>query len=368
MPSLLLRKYAALTATLSIPIPSSSKSVCNTLLTIINDPHLTSYPPSHAYQTRFFKRLVDELEARADYPIDEEIYEAFMDAMAGSSSEGCSNHSTSSPGLQVTPPSPSYRTHYYPLRLSSRGQENGHRSPPGCLCAREQADEEGWGRLTVFESPSLVEAGTTGLRTWRAALWMGEWLLAHSEVVKGKKVLELGSGTGFLGILVAQLQLLAGEGNGVGEVWMTDCSDAVLHRCANNVHLPCNNLEAHPGLHTTSLDWTSSLPEVEAQMQQMKPDVVIACDVVFDTSIVPDLVKALRLTLGTAGACWVAGAIRNEETTNAFIREAENQGLRVRDTDWAFGDDERVFLGGSEGGEGMGEVRLMCLTKGVKEQ
>ncbi|KZT57895.1 hypothetical protein CALCODRAFT_508470 [Calocera cornea HHB12733] len=355
MPSLLIRQYATSIPPASLALPVCSKEACDTLISIIHDAHLNTYAPARAYRTRFFKRVVDELEARADYPIHECIYETFLSAL--SSPEDCA-----APWLQVTAPSPAYKTHFYPL-YDLLSLTDGH-SPPArqSLCSEAQP----WGRLTVFESPALVEAGTTGLRTWRSALWMAEWLLDNADVVRRETVLELGSGTGFLGILIAQIQLrsVTPSGSRAGEVWMTDNSEAAMERCAANVHLPCNNLQAHGGIHLLPLDWTCPADELQATMALIKPDVVLACDVIFDASLAPDLVRVIGLALATAKECWLACAVRNEETTAVFIGEAEGAGLDIKSVDWGFeNENERVFLGGNEGGEGIGEVRLMRLTK-----
>lgn len=61
--------------------------------------------------------------------------------------------------------------------------------------------------LKLLENRSVISgAGTTGLRTWEAALHLSSYLLSSPELiesVKGKKVLELGAGTGLLSILCA---------------------------------------------------------------------------------------------------------------------------------------------------------------------
>ena len=62
--------------------------------------------------------------------------------------------------------------------------------------------------LTIQENHAVISgAGTTGLRTWEAALHLGSYLLSSEEaasLVSGKAVLELGAGTGFLSVLCAQ--------------------------------------------------------------------------------------------------------------------------------------------------------------------
>jgi hypothetical protein len=61
--------------------------------------------------------------------------------------------------------------------------------------------------------------------------------------VNTANVLELGSGTGFIGILVASLQLHAAMppfDRQMPSVYLTDVNSTVLVRCQNNVRLPCS--------------------------------------------------------------------------------------------------------------------------------
>lgn len=60
------------------------------------------------------------------------------------------------------------------------------------------------------------------------------------DLVADKQVLELGSGTGFLGIVIASLQRLYGSGEEAYGCVLTDVNDQVLSRCAHNIKLPCS--------------------------------------------------------------------------------------------------------------------------------
>ena len=64
------------------------------------------------------------------------------------------------------------------------------------------------------------------------------------ELVTSKRVLELGSGVGFLAIIVASLQLLqvpsAKIASSGSSLWITDINDDVLARCCDNINLPCS--------------------------------------------------------------------------------------------------------------------------------
>lgn len=63
-------------------------------------------------------------------------------------------------------------------------------------------------QITTFESRGLIYgSGSTGFRTWEAALHLGTYLSSVSSdgssvvSVRGKRVVELGAGTGFLSLL-----------------------------------------------------------------------------------------------------------------------------------------------------------------------
>lgn len=80
-------------------------------------------------------------------------------------------------------------------------------------------------------------------------------------------VLELGSGTGFIGILVASLQLHAATpfDRKVPSVCLTDVNSTVLARCQNNARLPCSKLG-----NTCSLSPFESFP-IECPRQILVP-------------------------------------------------------------------------------------------------
>ena len=92
--------------------------------------------------------------------------------------------------------------------------------------------------------------------------------------MRRKRVLELGSGVGYLGLVVAAIQLDTPDTENLEHsVWLTDVNDVVLSRCRDNLNLPCSELREflvnfnpvthwqmhHPGTNTyTSGSWTGS--------------------------------------------------------------------------------------------------------------
>ena len=107
--------------------------------------------------------------------------------------------------------------------------------------------------ITLLETPSLLaSAGTTGFRTWEAALQLGRYLCSPRGVlcVKDCAVVELGAGTGFLSLLCAKhLQ--------AKYVLATDGSIEVVNDIKQNVAL--NDFGQNRVIEVTQLLWGCSL-------------------------------------------------------------------------------------------------------------
>lgn len=79
----------------------------------------------------------------------------------------------------------------------------------------------------LLEKPNVLSAaGCTGHRTWEAALSFARWF-EDSTLVKGKRVLELGAGTGLLSHVAVQ--------QGAKAVMATDADEATLSRLTRSV-------------------------------------------------------------------------------------------------------------------------------------
>ena len=70
-------------------------------------------------------------------------------------------------------------------------------------------------------------------------------LPAHPAIVVDKSVLELGSGTGFLGLILADIQVSSDGVTRQPTLYLTDVNDHVLRRCHENTQLPCSRLVAY---------------------------------------------------------------------------------------------------------------------------
>jgi predicted nicotinamide N-methyase len=221
-------------------------------------PHSLEFPRSSSNRLAILKKLIRFLEDRhAD--VRSEIYELYVSALASppSVSEYC------------------FKTY--------------------CFAS------DCW--LTLKEKTQIISNGTTGLSTWTAAFVLVDWISSHRDLFAGKSVLELGSGTGFVGLSAALLTEAA-------HVELTDCHPDVLRLLGENVEVN----RAQDRVTVSELDWCSF-----TSPSRPVPAFVVASDVVFDPSICEPLSCVVASFASEGSTVLIALTLRNEETHQLFL-------------------------------------------------
>ncbi|KAH6917094.1 putative methyltransferase-domain-containing protein [Coprinopsis sp. MPI-PUGE-AT-0042] len=307
------RHYGCLYPPQKIRVPSGlSHSTLQTFLLseILHDDHLNAYAPAVEYQRTFWKRMLSHLETASpasedeEFEVASEIYEHYLGLL----------HVANGPQPMIggKPPSKSFITYFWQDSASQLR------------------------RATLLESRNTIEGGTTGLRTWTASFALAQYLVDHPDLVAGQRVLELGSGIGFLGIVLSAIQAHNTE---TGRLWMTDVDETVLASCQANINLPCNVHLGQNEIHTRRLDWHDALDEARLPglhlllRHDINPDVIVGADIVFDPSLIQPLLAILGLALGAKRATFalLALTLRNEQTMATFLNAAKAKGLVVED-------------------------------------
>ncbi|KAG5983861.1 hypothetical protein E4U55_006924 [Claviceps digitariae] len=179
--------------------------------------------------------------------------------------------------------------------------------------------------ITLLENRSLIAAGgTTGLRTWEAALHMGQYLCQNPSLVKGKHVLELGAGTGYLSIVcVKHLQ--------AAHAIASDGSADVINNLPENLSL--NGLQEFSGVTPMELEWGHSLVGSEGENWDngLPVDIVLGADITYDRRVIPALIATLLdlFTLYPAVQVYISATERNADTYQVFLDVCRNNNLSV---------------------------------------
>jgi len=179
--------------------------------------------------------------------------------------------------------------------------------------------------ITLLESRSLISAsGTTGLRTWEAALHLGQFLSVNSGLVKNKRVLELGTGTGYLAVLCAKYL-------GTSHVIASDGSEEVVEKLSDNLFV--NGLQDSDKVQPMELKWGHALLGTEEEHWNggRKIDVVLGADITYDVSVIPALIATLEelVDLYPGISIIIAATERNRETYETFLAACGRRGFSV---------------------------------------
>ncbi|KAH8911780.1 FAM86A protein [Coniochaeta sp. PMI_546] len=185
-------------------------------------------------------------------------------------------------------------------------------------------------RITLLESRFLVSAaGTTGLRTWEASLHLGQYLCANPAITRGRRILELGAGTGYLSILCAKYL-------GAEHVVASDGSDDVIGNLPDSLFL--NGLQGSDMVLPMDLKWGHALVGSEEREWNggRKVDVVIGADITYDLDLIPALVGTLQelSNLFPNVEMVIAATERNQKTFESFLATCQRVGYEVNHVDF----------------------------------
>lgn len=170
--------------------------------------------------------------------------------------------------------------------------------------------------VVVKESQSIISNGTTGLSTWTAAFRLVDWALENKQLLIGKNLVELGSGTGFAGILISQLCEPS-------QMLLTDCHHKVINLLEENVNLNSAVGTEKSIVNVRELWWGDDdcLDKLKGALTKTLPDYVLASDIIYDDTLFEPLLKTIQFIFDLNQACILvlACTVRNEDTLNSFL-------------------------------------------------
>lgn len=158
-----------------------------------------------------------------------------------------------------------------------------------------------------------------GLKIWQAGWYLAEYVITHAEVFEGKTVLELGAGVGFTGLVLA-------EAAQPKRVVLSDYGASVMQNLRYNAELNASRFQCP--VDVVTLDWETWDPSESDD--ELRPDILLAGDCVYDVASFPSLVRVLQVFLGMPEAekaatpqhkrkAIFAATIRNQKTFQAFL-------------------------------------------------
>ncbi|XP_014370353.2 protein-lysine N-methyltransferase EEF2KMT [Papilio machaon] len=186
--------------------------------------------------------------------------------------------------------------------------------------------------ITIKETNNMVINGTTGMKTWEAAIMLSDWILCNKKIFYNQRILELGSGVGFTGIIVGKYCMPK-------STTLTDCHSDVLDLLVENIIINFPDLQKTTSsqyqsfrndekvIDVAKLDWQCP----EDVNDYYYPDIVIGADIIYDPSILLPLCNVLNIFFNRNPQLqvYIASIIRNEETFNQFLEVLDNINVAV---------------------------------------
>jgi predicted nicotinamide N-methyase len=161
-------------------------------------------------------------------------------------------------------------------------------------------------------------------------LHLGQYLCSNPSLVKDKRVLELGAGTGYLAVLCAKYL-------GSEHVIASDGSDEVVRKLPGSCIL--NGLQGTERVSVMELKWGQDLGGSDGEVSQGLADLdtILGADITYDASAIPPLVTTLselaRLSPGVS--ILIAATERNRATFESFLDACRQRGFAVSYKDFA---------------------------------
>lgn len=187
------------------------------------------------------------------------------------------------------------------------------------LAGREWAVRHTGAVLTFEDEQRLLSERLTGppygLALWPSAIALAHELVARADDVRGRRVLELGAGTGLPGIVAAALG---------GRVVQTDRQEQALSVCKDN---GARNRAA--SIEYRLADWASW---TDAE----RYDWILGADVLYGETMHPHLRRIFETNLAPGGRVLVADPFRSASLR--LLEAMEGSGWTVRVSKWSIGN------------------------------
>jgi methyltransferase-like protein 23 len=158
-----------------------------------------------------------------------------------------------------------------------------------------------------------------GVTLWASAIALANEIAARGASFRGKRVLELGAGTGLPGIIAASFG---------ARVLQTDRNELALALARRNVAL--NRL---PAVEQRALDWTD-------WRETGKYDWIVGSDILYGAEIHPHLRRIFETNLAPGGRVLIADPFR--ASSLELLEALETGGWAIGLTKWSIGEEKSL--------------------------
>eukprot|EP01100_Stratorugosa_tubuloviscum_P010202 TRINITY_DN435_c0_g1_i1.p1 TRINITY_DN435_c0_g1~~TRINITY_DN435_c0_g1_i1.p1 ORF type:complete len:343 (+),score=143.25 TRINITY_DN435_c0_g1_i1:89-1117(+) len=156
-------------------------------------------------------------------------------------------------------------------------------------------------------------------KVWDSSIIFSRWLWANQHILVQKKVLEVGSGCGLVGMVTSMF---------CEKITLTDYTQQILDNIQHNINLNQTLINKN-NITLSLLDWCTFSPTNLPQGIESKYDVIIGTDVVFHLALAKLLISVIAALLDENGVIYLVNP-KNRWGIEEFIEEIEKSGFNVK--------------------------------------
>jgi predicted nicotinamide N-methyase len=156
-----------------------------------------------------------------------------------------------------------------------------------------------------------------GAKLWKSAAEVAHVCIEEKprEVLRNKRVLELGTGVGLLAIALAQSSLAT-------EIITTDCDELALQLAEENLHENAQLLANKTPIRLRYLDWRSCNDEHIHEQVQPPFDTIVGSELLYGSEHAEQMAEAISAFLARPyGVCLIGQAVRDRAMVDRFASE-----------------------------------------------
>ena len=145
----------------------------------------------------------------------------------------------------------------------------------------EGSQEEGGQRTSASHIVIRENHYELGHRVWDTCILMGKFFEVHPEIIRGRKIVEVGAGTGLLGLVLSRI--------GAEAVTMTEYGPCMRHL---ELNMQLNHEETACAVSSCLVDWNDEV--LPGRLTENPCDLIIAADITVFPDTFPKILDLLR--------------------------------------------------------------------------
>ena len=169
--------------------------------------------------------------------------------------------------------------------------------------------------IKLTEQTLFTADGSEGLHLWEASVILTRYCLQNKNLFTNKKIIELGTGCGLLGISILK------QIPNIDRYTFSDYQENVLNNLKTNITK--NKINENEKYDIIKLDWR------DYAKIDLKYDIILGSELIYKGGCIEELAKMIKQLLKDDGICFISMP-EKRSMTNVFLQYIKESGLKYQ--------------------------------------